>query len=117
MSFGKRSYSAHRLAWLWMTGAWPKSDIDHINRDKSDNRFSNLREATKSENKANVGRYANNTSGHKGVHWNAKNQKWMAQIMVRRKRIYLGLHLDLADAASSYASAASKYFGEYARAE
>ena len=50
-----RMYMAHRLAWLWMTGAWPIGEIDHINQVKSDNRWSNLREATRSQNLMNRG--------------------------------------------------------------
>lgn len=52
-----RLYSAARLAWLYMTGEWPKEEIDHINRVRSDNRFSNLREATRSSNNCNRRRF------------------------------------------------------------
>jgi hypothetical protein len=48
-----KSYSAHRLAWFYVTGTFPKKQIDHINRNRSDNRYENLREATNSQNKAN----------------------------------------------------------------
>ncbi len=63
---GERHYE-HRLAWLYMTGEWPSEDLDHENCDKSDNRFSNLREATDSQNLANVANWAHNTSGLKGA--------------------------------------------------
>lgn len=50
-----RMYMVHRVAWLWMTGEWPTFEIDHINQNKSDNRWSNLREATRSQNLINRG--------------------------------------------------------------
>jgi hypothetical protein len=71
-----RLYPAHRLAWLMMTGNWPDDFIDHINRIKSDNRFVNLREATKAENAQNTNIQSNNTSGYKGVVWHKPNKNW-----------------------------------------
>ena len=87
---GQRLYSAHRLAWLYMTGSWPTSHIDHINGDRRDNRFCNLREATPAENAQNKSLYSNNTSGYPGVHWDRKAQLWRAQIRVQGRRIHLG---------------------------
>lgn len=65
--YGRANYRAHRLAWLLMTGAWPKESIDHINGDRSDNRWSNLREADPSENMWNQRKRSDNASGVKGV--------------------------------------------------
>jgi len=67
---------AHRLAWFLHHGRWPARLIDHINRDTSDNRLCNLREASPSENQANSKTRIDNTSGIRGVaknrhHWNA----------------------------------------------
>jgi hypothetical protein len=64
-------YREHRLAWLYMTGEWPTHEIDHINGDRVDNRFCNLREATASENRWNSRKRVNNTSGYKGVSWDS----------------------------------------------
>jgi hypothetical protein len=64
-----KTYQAHRLAWLYMYGKFPTGIIDHINRITDDNRISNLREATKSENAINTKIYAHNTSGIRGVTW------------------------------------------------
>lgn len=64
----RRKYQAHRLAWMYVHGTFPPKDTDHINRIRHDNRISNLRPATRSENKRNTGGpYSNNKSGFKGV--------------------------------------------------
>lgn len=89
---GNKSYSAHRLAWLYMTGKWPTKQIDHINGIKNDNRFSNLREATRSENCQNKIKQSNNTSGYTGVSWHKATQKWSANIKLNGKQTYLGVY-------------------------
>ena len=111
----RRPYLAHRLAWLYMIGEWPKNEIDHIDGDSLNNRFSNLREATRSENEHNTGVRSNNTSGYKGVCWNGKASKWQSQIMVRRRKIYLGIFDRIEDAAAAYAKAARELHGDFAR--
>jgi hypothetical protein len=77
-SVGSRTYRTHRLAYLYMTGAWPAADIDHINLNRADNRWCNLREATRSRNNANTRKPSNNTSGYKGVNWHVKSRKWVS---------------------------------------
>jgi hypothetical protein len=62
-----RQYPAHRLAWLYMTGAWPKHEIDHINGDRLDNRWCNLRPANDAEQARNKRTAVNNEAGYKGV--------------------------------------------------
>ncbi len=76
IKFGARAYLAHRLAWFYITGDWP-SEIDHINQDKGDNRFSNLRQVTRSQNCINTTR-TNNTSGVTGVHFDRRKGLWVA---------------------------------------
>lgn len=66
-------YKAHRLAWLYMTGSFPENQLDHINMNKDDNRFSNLRKATRSQNNMNRRSYSNNKLGCKGVHRTAQS--------------------------------------------
>jgi hypothetical protein len=97
---GKRYY-AHRLAWLYVYGAWPREYIDHINRDTADNRIANLREATPAENQQNRDTNKNNTSGYLGVSWRKDCSRWAAKIMVDGKHHRLGLFKDLADAVAA----------------
>jgi hypothetical protein len=111
----RREYQAHRLVWLWVTGNWPQAEIDHINLDRADNRFCNLRAASRSQNKMNKPRQSNNTSGFKGVSWNRSRQKWLAQIKHDGQVRYLGFFDDPSAAHAVYCEAADKYFGEFAR--
>jgi len=83
---GKR-YQAHRLAWLYVHGRWPESQLDHINRNAGDNRITNLREVSNQENHHNLKLHVRNTSGHSGVYWNKKNKKWVAYITVNYQTI------------------------------
>lgn len=84
-------YLAHRLAWFYIHGQWPSLEIDHINRDKADNRISNLRLATRRENIINKAPSKINRSGVTGVYWNKASRKWHAQIYANGKRHSLGL--------------------------
>lgn len=84
-------YKAHRLAWLYVHGRWPEPSIDHINRDKADNRLVNLRETDQLGNMQNKGAYRSNTSGYTGVSWNKQRQAWTAQIQFNRKNKHLGV--------------------------
>jgi HNH endonuclease len=61
-------FKAHRLIWKWMTGEEPPDDPDHSNRDRGDNRWDNLRPATRAQQMSNRGLFKNNTSGHSGIH-------------------------------------------------
>lgn len=86
-----RSHRAHRIIWLWMTGEFPAASIDHENHNRSDNRWSNLREATGAENNKNQSIRSDNTSGVVGVCWHRKASKWSAQIKVGGNNFHLGL--------------------------
>lgn len=85
-----RKYAAHRLAWLYMTGEWPKQQIDHINGKRDDNRFSNLRDVSSSENRRNSRRSNNNRSGHTGVSFDKSTDKWRAVIKIDGKQKEIG---------------------------
>lgn len=110
-----KPYNAHRLAFLYMTGKWPKV-VDHINGDIRDNKWSNLRECFGSTlNNANMKRSIRNTSGIKGVSWSAKSHKWYASIMCNGHSKNLGYFALKEDAAAAYRRASLKIFGEFAR--
>lgn len=80
------SYFAHRLAWLYMTGKWPKKLIDHINRNPMDNRWSNLREVNHSQNGRNMRLRKDNTSGISGVVWHKQAKKWKVDLICDTKK-------------------------------
>ena len=103
-----KNYSAHRLAWLFMTKSWPPMDIDHKNQIKHDNSWDNLRLANNSQNNRNVGLTKRNVSGFKGVH--RSHGKW--RVAIQNKS--LG-HFDCKiEAARAYDKAAKELFGEFA---
>lgn len=98
-------YYSHRLAWLYMTGELLK-DIDHIDRNPSNNRFSNLRSVTKSQNQHNRIKQYNNTSGYKGVIYYKRTGKWRACIYVNNKCHSLGYFHTAEQASIAYQTAA-----------
>lgn len=111
-----RPYRAHRLAWLFVFGLWPKADIDHINGVRTDNRIGNLREATRSENLANKKCQSNNRCGVKGVYLH-HDGRFRAQVRMNGKNIHLGLFDTAEQANSAYFEKAKQLFGVFARSE
>lgn len=92
-------YRAHSLVWLYVTGEFPMTEIDHINGIKDDNRFGNLRLATRALNTQNWSRKGRGTSGALGVTWNKAAGKWQASGLFNGKLRYLGLYDELTIAA------------------
>jgi hypothetical protein len=90
---------------------------DHINGNRLDNRRGNLRVASPADNSHNMRLTHRNASGYKGVYWHKQRRKWAAMICVNGHRIYLGLFVEILDAAQAYRDAALKYHGEFARFE
>jgi hypothetical protein len=116
VGYGYRLWSAHRLAWLIVTGEWPFGEIDHIDADKANNRWSNLRDVPKSLNGANVPARRSNTSGFKGVSWHKHHGRWSAAIQKDGRQRHLGYFDDPEQAHAAYATAANDLFGDCARA-
>lgn len=110
-----RNYRAHRLAWLYAYGVWPKEQIDHRNGDRKDNRVNNLREATHQENQMNQKFHADNTSGFRGVNWHTRAKKWVAQIQKGGRSRYLGSFPTPEAASAAYEAKATQLFGEFKR--
>lgn len=112
-------YLAHRLAWLYVHGSFPEHHIDHINRDRADNRISNIREATPAENRQNASLQRNSTSGFSGVSWTKRERRWRARIVVNSREIGLGYFVDKQSAADAYAEAKKQFhpFGEKSYAD
>ncbi len=87
-----RNYTAHRLAWLWMYGEWPKNEIDHVNGIRTDNRLNNIRDVVHSVNMQNAqAPRPRKTFGHMGTTYIKASNKWQAQIKVNDNYFYLGL--------------------------
>ncbi|WP_306127946.1 HNH endonuclease signature motif containing protein [Roseovarius sp. MMSF_3350] len=91
-------FFAHRVAYAIYHGKWPENHTDHINGDPSDNRIANLRDVSQSGNMRNSRKQSNNSSGHTGVYWFARDKKWRALGYVSGRQIYLGLFDSIEDA-------------------
>ena len=108
----KTTYRAHRLVWLWVYGEWPRLQIDHANLNRDDNRTTNLRLATQSQNLANQkGRRAK--SGFKGVR--QFGAKWQAVIHRGDRNYHLGMYSTPELAHAAYCEAAAAAHGQFAR--
>ena len=109
----KISYLAHRLAWFYSFGVWPECLVEHENRDRKDNKLSNLREATHTENLYNVDIRSDNSSGYRGV--SRKRGKWRARIRVAKEEVSLGSFDTPEEASQAYEAAAKELHGDFYR--
>jgi HNH endonuclease len=112
-----RAYYAHRLAWLYVTGEWPISNIDHCDGDPSNNRWKNLRQANQSQNRENARKSSINTTGIKGVHFCKFTGRYVAEIARNRKKIFHQRFDALEEAASARRKEVTRLHGEFARHE
>lgn len=76
----KKLYLAHRVIWILATGRWPEHHIDHINGNPADNRIENLRDVSRFGNMRNTRIHKRNTSGHSGIRWDTRREKWVVFI-------------------------------------
>lgn len=112
-----KTYLAHRLAFLYMTGKFPKEEVDHINMDKIDNRWCNMREATHVENGRNRRITSNNTSGFRGVYFDrGRSPPWRASTSVNGKYKYIGRFKTPELAYMAFTKFAQETYGEFYRA-
>jgi hypothetical protein len=106
-------YTAQRLVWGLAYGADPgQRVVDHINRDRFDNRVENLRLADHSSNAMNTGVYAHNTTGVRGVSFNKRDQVFYAQIKVDQRAVHLGSFKSLEDASAARRAAELAIWGD-----
>ncbi len=112
IQIGKNMIQAHRVAWALHYGVWPTGSIDHINRNRADNRISNLRECSHAENMMNRGASYNNKTGLKGV--SRQKGGYRASIGVGGKNIKLGSYGTPEQAFFAYVEAAKHYHGGFA---
>lgn len=92
---------AHRLAWFYMTGKWPSDQIDHIDGNRANNAWENIREATAKQNQENLCLYKTNTSGYRGVGFCRHYKKWYARVRHNGKRIHIGYFYSAEEAAAA----------------
>ena len=102
-------YLAHRLAWLYVAGEWPKKDVDHSDHIRNNNKWDNLLDTVHRVNAKNQSKFKNNKSGVTGVHWNKNAKKWQSKITVNYKCIHIGYFTDKFESICARKSAENKY--------
>lgn len=108
-----KCYLSHVLAWVIMTGVWPKHEIDHKNQDRHDCRWENLRAATRIQNSFNVRDTGRSRSGIKGVSYDKRMKSWVARIKIGHKYVILGYTKCPEEAGKLYREAAIRHHGEF----
>jgi hypothetical protein len=110
IGINSKTYRAHRLAYLYMKGFFPKNiDIDHIDRNKLNNSWHNLRLVSRQCNSRNAHISSKNTSGVTGVCYNNKYKKWLSHIKISGKLLNIGLYSNFYDAVKGRWDAEVKY--------
>jgi hypothetical protein len=107
-------WTTGRLHRILLAPEEPGIEVDHINGNTLDNRRSNLRLATRPENQRNRGEIRSNTSGHRGVYWDKRLQRWRVRLKVNGKNIHVGLFDDFAEACAARVAAEKLYHGAFA---
>ena len=88
ISINWRLYLAHRIAWAIMTGSFPEKEVDHIDHNRCNNSWDNLREVTRGENSKNQTISTKNSSGLTGVSWSKQKTKWRAVVCTKTKAFF-----------------------------
>lgn len=109
IGINNKTYLEHRLVWLYVYGFLPEGEIDHINGNGCDNRLINLRAVSRCENRRNVKKQHNNTSGICGVDWHKQISRWRARIAINKNEIQLGVFDNIFDAACARKNAEKLY--------
>lgn len=115
IKIGGRKYLAHRIAWFLHYGEWPALEVDHINGVRSDNRITNLRQATRSQNKQNERLRDGNKSGFKGVYFCKTRKKWRGYAAVDGKRTDAGYFETAQEAGKAAEDIRNQLHGEFSR--
>ena len=109
-----RSYFTHRIIWFLEKGTQPKF-VDHINGIRNDNRIINLRESTRRENQQNM--HIHRSGKLVGATYSKREKKWVSQITINKRKIYLGLFKTELEAHNAYMEALSMHLNELPQAE
>lgn len=109
----RKAYKAHRLAWLYMFGEFPEDVLDHIDRDRQNNRIANLRCCSASENQWNRSISSDSPFGFNGVSKACSKNGFVAKIRVADKLIHIGTYATIEDAADARQLAERQYYGEF----
>jgi hypothetical protein len=107
ISFHGRPWLAHRVIWAMMMGAFPHKQIDHINGDRSDNRWDNLRLATVAQNQWN--------RPSKSYHYSKSRDRWRVRVVKQGKQIYIGDFRSEEEARQASIAARAEHYGEFGR--
>lgn len=115
ITIDQKHYLGHRLAWFYVNGEWPEF-LDHINRNRADNRLCNLRVVTRTENNQNKSTRLDNSSGVTGVSFDASRKRWTVRLKIAGKYKYFGRFESFSEAVSVRKTAEKQHFGEFAPA-
>lgn len=111
----QKSYLQHRVIWLLVTGNWPQGDIDHADGDRANNRWANLRQASRAENLANAKRKSPRTGSSRGASYDKHRQLWRACVTQNRRQHFGGYFQTEAEAAEAAAALRTSLHGAFAR--
>jgi len=109
VTINKKSYLVHRIVYFMYYGYLPENDIDHINRNPSDNRISNLREVSRACNLKNIGNPCLNTSSVKGISWHKNRNRWIVYIRHKKKKVHVGTFKNFINAVKARYYAEQKF--------